>query len=352
MKVTLRELRTYTKSLARCWWAIFTIFSYFLFCEAFDLISEREGSSSLFKFLHLILALFASPFFYSGFAVCLRKCLTGENGNITIRYFLQKAPRYYLSCLFVRLLLYTATLLLYMLIHFVGHFSEYGEETNVKWLSALLGGLVSLVQLFWISVLVVEGGKFWRSFGRAMNLIFSGVTAMAIALLWWAVTFASGWISTSLSGQLNNKLFAVYALVQVIQVAVGYVCIQGIYVKYKTECLGEDVEAEVDQETEREISAADSSARKAYGFGWASIVPPLCLVALILGIRALRKGTQYKLSAWWGTLCGGLFTFFYFLLIIGMLLTSFWLRDEQSWNRSLTNSIAMPMQMLKRNFRP
>jgi Zn-dependent protease len=207
-----------------------------------------------------------------------------------------------------------------MLIHFVGHFSEYGEETNVKWLSALLGGLVSLVQLFWISVLVVEGGKFWRSFGRAMNLIFSGVTAMAIALLWWAVTFASGWISTSLSGQLNNKLFAVYAFVQVIQVAVGYVCIQGIYVKYKTECLGEDVEAEVDQETEREISAADSSARKAYGFGWASIVPPLCLVALILGIRALRKGTQYKLSAWWGTLCGGLFTFFYFLLIIGMLL--------------------------------
>jgi Zn-dependent protease len=287
---------------------------------AFDLISEREGSSNLYQPLYLILTLFASAFFYSGFAVCLRKCLTGENGNITIRYFLQKAPRYYLSCLSVRLLLFAVTILLLILIRVAGHFSGYGVEPNMKWLSALLGGLVSLVQLFWISVLVVEGGKFWRSFGRAMNLIFSGVATMAIALLWWAVTFASSWMSTSLSGQLNNKLFVVYALVQVVQVAVGYVCIQGIYAKYKTECLGEDVEAKVDQEARREISAADSLARKAYGFGWASIVPPLCVVALILGIRALRKGTQYKLSAWWGTLFGGLFTFFYFLLIIGMLL--------------------------------
>lgn len=320
MKVTLRELRTYVKSLSRCWWAIFIIFSYYLFIEAFDVISEREDSSGLFSILHLILALFASPFFYSGFAVCLRKCLTDENGNITIRYFLQKAPRYYLSCLFIRLLLYAAFILLLIFIRVAGHFFGYGEETNVKWLSALLGGLVSLVQLFWISVLIVEGSKFWRSFGRAMNLVFSGVTTTAIALLWWAVTFASGWMSTSLSGQLNNKLFAVYALVQVIQVAVGYVCIQGIYVKYKTECLGEEVEADVDQEEGREISAADSLARKAYGFGWASIVPPLCLVSLILGVRALRKGTQYKLSACWGTVCGGLFTFFYFLLIIGTLL--------------------------------
>ena len=320
MKVTLRELRTYTKSLSRCWWAIFIIFSYFLFLKAFDLISEREGSSNLYKPLYLILTLFASAFFYSGFAVCLRKCLNGENRNITIRYFLQKAPRYYLSCLSVRLLLFAATILLLILIHVAGHFSGYGVEPNVKWLSALLGGLVSLVQLFWISVLVVEGGKFWRSFGRAMNLIFSGVATMAIALLWWALTFASGWMSTSLSGQLNNKLFAVYALVQVVQVAVGYVCIQGIYIKYKTECLGEDVEAEVDQEAGREISAADSLARKAYGFGWASIIPPLCLVSLVLGITALRKGTQYKLSAWWGTVAGGLFTFFYFLLTVGMLL--------------------------------
>jgi len=320
MKVTLRELRTYTKSLSRCWWAVFIIFSYFLSLEAFDLISEREGSSSLYKLLYLILTLFASPFFYSGFAVCLRECLIGENGNITIRYFLQKAPRYYLLCLSVRLLLYAAFLLLYILIRVAGHFSGYGVEPNVKWLSALLGGLTSLVQLFWISVLVVEGGRFWRSFGRAMNLIFSGVATKAIALLWCAVTFASGWTSTSLSGQLNNKLFSVYALVQVVKVAVGYVCIQGIYIKYKTECLAEDVEVEVDQEAGREISAADSLARKAYGFGWASIIPPLCLVALVLGIKALRRGTQYRLSAWWGTVAGGLFTFFYFLLIVGMLL--------------------------------
>ena len=320
MKIALRELRTYVKSLSKCWWAIFTIFSYFLFVEAFDLISEREGSSSPYRFLYLILTLFASPFFYSGFAVCLRECLTGENGNITVRYFLQKAPRYYLRCLCVGLLLYGVLVLLYILIRVAGHFGGYGVEANLKWLPAFLGGLASLAQLFWISVLVVEGGKLRRSFGRAMNLLLSGVATIAIALLWWAVTLASHWASTGLSGQLNNGLFAVYALVQVVKVAVGYVCVEGIYIRYKTECLGEDVETEADDGAEREISGADSLARKAYRFGWASIIAPICLVALVLGIRAVRKGTQYRLSAWWGIVAGGLFSFFYFLLIVGMVL--------------------------------
>jgi Zn-dependent protease len=321
MKVTLRELRTYAKSLSGCPWALFIIFSYFLFYEAFDLISEREGSSGLFRLLHLILALFASPFFYSGLAVCLRQCLTAHNGNITIRYFLRKAPRYYLSCLFIRLLLYAATILLYMLIRLAGHFSGYGQETNVIWLlGQLLGGLSSVVQLFWISVLVVDGGKLWRSFGRGINLMFSSVVTAAIAMLWWAVTFASSWMSTTLSSQLNTKLFPVYALVQVVQVAFGYVCIQAIYIKYKTDCLGENLEAEVDQKAQRQTSVPDSLARKAYAFGWASVIPPLCLLALVLGITALRKGTQYRLSAWWGSVSGGLFTFFYCLLTVGLLL--------------------------------
>lgn len=320
MKVTLRELRTYAKSLSRCSWPVFIIFSYFLFYEAFGLIGEREGSSVLFKFFHLILALFASPFFYSGFAACLRQCLTTHNGSVTIRYFLQKAPRYYLSCLFIRLFLYAAIILLHILILLVGRFSGYGEETNVSWLFGLLGGLSSAVQLFWISVLVVDGGKFWRSFGRGINLISSSVATAAIAMLWCALTFASTWMNTSLSLQLNSRLFVVYALVVVVKVALGYVCIQAIYIKYKTAWLGEDIEAQVDQKPERKISVPDSLATKAYRFGWASIIPPLCLVALVLGITALRKGTQYRLSAWWGSVSGGLFTFFYCLLILGMLL--------------------------------
>lgn len=320
MKITLEELGLYIKPLSRCKAVLFITSFAVLFGIGISQFRDHCPDRSLYTYLDTGFHFVVMPFFLSGLALSIRDARRDPGLAFSLGSYLSRASSRYLTILSIRVLCMCGSIAVYLLVSFATGLGLPGASQEYDMLMSAIVSVFAVAGGAWFSVCVVEEKGFWRYLGRALKVVSSGVVPAMIVLLWAGASFGANYIGGTASVETNDRLMLFYVLLNITRVSLGYACMQGIYSRYKKEVLGEETQWEQGIAADRFMSAGDSAAHRAFRLGWLSLIPPLCLLALLSGISALKKGTKNHLSAGWGILSGGLFSFFYCLLLLGAFL--------------------------------
>ncbi len=320
MKNLIGEPAPYLKRALNNKTAILAMAVFCLVDGIVEQVSDHHPGQSLYRWLIMLMAVLVYPFVLSGLTACFRLSLVNSERSADPRAFIRGALARYLPIVLVQLVsvgLYIMALLLPALV--IG-IDRAGEIMNTDLGSASVGACVSLLCLFWVSAYMVEGERIWRSLVRGVRCMFASPVALLLAAVWLALSLTSTYLQRTLGLEANDRYLAVFALVRIIRLCIGYACAMGVYGTYKQDVLQEVISSEpLSQDADGE-NVADRQAQRAGRFGWLSFLPPFPLLALITGIKAWRGGTRQKIRAGWGIVSGGMFTFFYCLLLLGALL--------------------------------
>lgn len=176
---------------------------------------------------------------------------------------------------------------------------------------------ISGVSLFWCAALVAEGDLF-PSLGRGLKVLLNPL-ALGIAIVWGLSRFADSVFLEALNNQPSvalrvgsSAILAVFRVICVIYALAVYRQIRGEYLQ--------PVAPERNLEPSR--AASNGLINAGFGFAFAAFLPLIHLVALALGIVALKRSQRFVLRSAIACTVGGFFTAFYLLLIAGILISA------------------------------
>lgn len=258
---------------------------------------------------------FLKPLLFAGVIGRMGGQLSGRSTG-----FFPNARRYYGRFLLLLVLWYVLAIASML----CWKFSFAGFETGVGSLSlqdrvfaACIGIPMTVLLLAWHSVIVVDNRGLGSSLGRAFRLLRARPAALAIGLALGTVWVASGSYFDGF-GVLNGLAFApVLAIIVAATEVFAYLCVMSMYMHAKAEAFGDEP---------ADAQWHDLTLGAAYGtpsgpglwLSFLSFLPPMSLVALVVGGLALRK--RHSLRAAMPCVLGAFFTILYVTLAIGSFL--------------------------------
>lgn len=184
--------------------------------------------------------------------------------------------------------------------------------------SAILTATFSTLTLFWFSAMVIEP-KLFRSLIHALKMLLFNPVALAIAFLWAAVCVAD-----SLAFDAHSERVPLY--VNLVRSGVFAVlktfAVMYILVIYKN-AWGDLIQRAQAAKILAGVAGSSTSrpgeglAKASLGFTFFSFLPPLHLVALILGVVSLKRSQRFILKSAIACCVGGFFTILFALLVAG-----------------------------------
>ncbi len=271
-------------------------------------------SPTLRVILGWVYMLLISPFIAAGLfgAVNEQQRTHGETG---VGEFLASAWRYYWRVaganFFCVLFVYVGAIII--AVAFAIEQSEaVGDYVNAA---------VSVISLFWFASVVVEGGLF-ASLGRALKILLRNPLALALSILWGLIRFAD---SALVMPRIQSSLplsGAEAALDAVMRVLVAVYAV-ALYRQIRAEALEAQQAAAsqpVDVQAGVQIAPSNGLSNASLGFGIVSFVPLAHLVALVLGILAIKRNKSSSVKPVIAVCLGGFFTAVYTLLVAGSLI--------------------------------
>jgi Zn-dependent protease len=186
---------------------------------------------------------------------------------------------------------------------------------SANYFFAILSASSSTLMLFWFLAMVVEQ-KLFRSLLHGVQTLLSNPVALVIGILWFVVCVADSVAFNINSDQvplvINIARSGVFAVLKTF--AAMY-----FLVIYKNTWGGQ-----IQRRQAAELLTGFSTSRPgerlakaSLGFAFFSILPPMHLVALILGMVSLKRGHRFILKAAIACCLGGFFTILYALLAVG-----------------------------------
>ncbi len=189
------------------------------------------------------------------------------------------------------------------------------ELDKHKLLAASLSIPYSMINLFWLAAIVVER-KIFRGLFQALQTLLLNPFALLIALLWGVISFADTTGIDFPRGQFSLAIDALRAAVLAVARVSAISYAFAFYSKVK-----EGVPESQEPSAIESAPTEDGIINASFGFTFVSFLPLLHLVALILGILALKRRKQFVLKAAVACCLGGFFTLYYALMIAGLLVS-------------------------------
>jgi Zn-dependent protease len=208
---------------------------------------------------------------------------------------------------------------------------------------------ISAVTLFWFAFLAGEGGLF-ASLWHAVKLLLRNPLALGLGIAWGLFRFADGAL-------LKLPNFQASFAVNVAQAAAmtGVRVIAAMYaVALYRQVRGEALEAQQAQAittTSDPVEAASNNGiiNAGFGFAFAAFIPLIHIVALVLGILAIRRNKSFILKSAIAVCVGGFFTAFYAMILAGWLITGSGHSDRPGvgFLSQANPSLAQPVALLE-----
>jgi len=192
---------------------------------------------------------------------------------------------------------------------------EQSDEASTK-LGNYLDLPMSAILLFWFAGIVVER-RIFRSLLHAVKLLVFNPYALAIGVVWALARFADHLVAEAISGQTSVALNALRAgCIAAVRVAATAYSLVVYRQAWREDSI---VTSEVSAPAP---ASGDGLVNAGFGFAFFSFLPLVHLIALVLGVLALRGKRRFVFRSAIASLLGGFFTLYYLLLIMGWLLSA------------------------------
>ncbi len=223
--------------------------------------------------------------------------------------YLQNGTRYYWRLAGANLLFNVLYAFASLLILAVSRLPIERADLTISIASAALAP----VALFWFAGLVIEGGLF-KSLGRGLKLLVANPFGLAIGLIWALVCFADGALGPKLA---DPSLVALRAGDAAILGGARVICTVYLIALYR-QVRAEPLQAQEAVVPSPEAAQAEGSRGligASFAFAFASFVPLVHIVALVLGILAIRRNKRFVVRSGIAIAAGAFFTVFYAYLV-------------------------------------
>ena len=312
--MTIKEIHAKAGSLSNYMGYIFLVFLWYFFDNIYKSIKPIFPGSSIEPFVEWGFYIVIVPFLLAGVYGGIH-----EQQRIQIKSsvsgFFNSAKTHYWRILGANLLAtgFILVVSIVIVLIVVPEQSELGEVKLLEYITIPY----SAIAMFWFASIVVERNMF-RGLLRAIKTLLFNPFALTIGIAWGVMRFLDAGGIDVLSEQTSITLNGIRAAVLAIARILATVYALAVYKHAQSEVLDESSE-----ETHFPISPSTSSndglINVSFGFTFVSFLPLFHLVALILGIVALKRNKRFVLRSAIACCIGGFFTIFYLLLIAGWL---------------------------------
>ena len=196
--------------------------------------------------------------------------------------------------------------------------AEQPDLSDNKVLLAFISIPYSAMSLFWFAGIVVKR-KVFSGLMLGIKTLLTNPYALLIGIAWGTVGLADTILfdlqRDPISFPLNGIRSGVLALARILATVYAFAVYE--YVRSKS---NEEFTDEIISPESASTAPGDGLVKASVGFSFVSFLPLINLVALILGILALRRKKQFVLGPVIACWLGGFFTIFYALLVTGWVM--------------------------------
>jgi Zn-dependent protease len=225
-------------------------------------------------------------------------------------HFLRLAGANLLSFVFY----YVATIIILL----IAGYQTLDSDSN-KVVFGIISIFYSTISLFWYSAVVVER-KIFRGLAHSFKTLLFNPVTLVTAVIWggfcFADTFFFDFQSEPIPLGINLARAGVFAVLRVLATMFILVVHKNFWGSFSEDTLGVGIPGKT-----AAARPGEKLARTSLGFTFVSFVPLLHLVALILGVLALKRGGRFILRAAVACCVGGFFTILYVLVLAGLLVS-------------------------------
>lgn len=310
--MTIREIHAKAGPLSNYVWYIFLVFLWYFFDNFYTAIKPVFPGSPLEPFAEWGYYLVIFPFLLAGVYGGIHEQQRIQV-NSSVSGFFNNAKTHYWRIMGANLLATVFIFFVSISIVLLGG-PEQPELGEVKLLEYITIPY-SAISLFWFAAIVVER-KIFQGLLRAAKTLLFNPFALTIGIVWGVMRFADAGGIDVLSEQTSIALDGIRAAVLAIARILATVYALAVYKQARGEVLDESPE-ETHLPVSPSTSSSDGLIKASFGFTFVSFLPLFHLVALILGIAALKRKKRFVFRSAIACCIGGFFTIFYLLLITG-----------------------------------
>jgi hypothetical protein len=309
--MTLKEMHAKAGPLSNYMFYIVVAFLWYLVDVIFFSTQAVLSNGPLQTYLSLGTSILLAPFIFAGLFGGIHQQQQTQD-NLSTGGFIKGIKLHYWRMLQIGVLSFAFIIAIEILLTVLSGSSQ-PELFGIKLLD-IIGIPYSALTLFWSAAIVVEQ-KLFRSLLSAIKLFFFNPYALLLGVFWGFVRQADTTLMDS--ALIKQAPFAIYFLLAAIYATLRIlVSVYSLTLYKQINGDGLNVSSEHAPETE---TAGDGLAKASFGFAFAAFLPIVHLVALVLGIMAIRRKKQFVMKASIACLVGGFFTIFYFLMITGLI---------------------------------
>jgi Zn-dependent protease len=198
--------------------------------------------------------------------------------------------------------------------------AEQPDLGDNKSLLAIISIPYSAATLFWFAGIVVKR-KVFKGLALGIKTLLTNPIALAIGITWGAIGFADTYFfdfqNDQISFAVNGIRAGVLAMARILAIVYAFT----VY-EHARDKAGYEIDEELASGEVSSTAPGEGLVKASIGFSFVSFLPFFHLVALVLGILALKRKKRFVLSSAVACCLGAFFTIFYGLLVTGWIVTA------------------------------
>ncbi len=312
--MTIKEIQSKNGSIINYVGYILLLFCWYFFENRFTTIKVDLPESPWLTIVDWVLRLLIAPLLLAGVFGGIYAKQRSQGSEETTNSFFKAVKAHSLRFLGANLL----SIVIYivaMATAVAARGVDMAKLDGHKLLVACVAIPFSALDLFWFAAIVVER-KIFRGLLHALGTLILDPIALVIGFLWGMISFADSLGIDFPSGQFALPLDALRAAVLAVARIGAIMYVFAIYSK----TLSEVVEPPEEQ-PRPELAPGEGLIKASFGFSFVSFLPGFHLVALLLGILAVKRRKKFTLKAAIACCLGGFFTLYYALMAAGWLVS-------------------------------
>jgi Zn-dependent protease len=315
--MTVKEMQNRVGGLSSYIPLIILVFCWYFMDNLYNAAMPLVPGSGLETLLYWMYRLLAVPLMTAGVYGGIHNMLRRQEIS-SINAFFDGAKDNYWRVAGANLLSTVFIMIITVIILLAGGAQQPDLEDN-KLLQAMVTIPYAAISLFWFTGIVMER-KIFRGLFRGIRILFSNPLALAIGILWGMFSFAD-----TLAAELQmEQTILVMSGASAGVLALGRILVTVYAFALYEKFWGFATDGSIDELAEVEpASPGDKLVKASVGFTFVSFLPVLHLVALVLGILAMKRKKQFVLSAAVACCAGAFFTLLYAFVVVGWMISAF-----------------------------
>lgn len=313
--MTNKEVHKKAGSLSSYSGYIIILFFWYLLNNVYTAMEPVFPDTSIDQILYWGSALLIAPFVYAGVfgGIHEQQQLKDDFGGS--RFF--SGVKFHFWRIMGANLFFIVSVLIITIIAFLAGGYELTNIEDNKLALAVTSIPVAAIKIFCFSAIVVER-KMFRGMFRAVKTLLFNPVALAIGILWGVAGYADTLIFDFQTGQIplviNGVRAGVLATIKILAIMYTLAFYKKVW--------GNTVVDEPDElsPVSSVTTSGDKVVKASFGFAFVSFLPFFHLVALILGVIAMKRKQRFVWRAAIACCAGGFFSILYLLLLTSLFL--------------------------------